>query len=34
LGDTYFVLCDKIGLNNRIKKNLKEMAQAIFKAGL
>lgn len=32
IGDTYFVLYDKIELNNRINKNLEEMAPAIFKS--
>ncbi|WP_242631581.1 restriction endonuclease subunit S [Sedimentibacter sp. zth1] len=32
IGETYYDLCSKIEVNNRINKNLEEMAQAIFKS--
>ena len=32
IGETYYALCNKIELNNRMNKNLEEMAQAIFKS--
>lgn len=32
IGETYYTLCNKIELNNRINKTLEEMAQAIFKS--
>lgn len=32
IGETYYELCSKIELNNRINKTLEEMAQAIFKS--
>ena len=32
IGETYYALCNKIELNNRMNKNLEEMAQTIFKS--
>jgi type I restriction enzyme S subunit len=32
IGETYYAFCNKIEINNRINKNLEEIAQAIFKS--